>query len=372
MTVMERNRWVVERARGLGFDLCGVAPAEDFEELARLPEWLEKGFGGEMHYLEDPRRQSPGRVLEGARSLIVCALNYNTKCPYSTEAAARSGSEDAPRGWISRYAWGDDYHVVLGGKLRELLAALREEFVQPFEARAYVDTGPLVERLAARYAGLGWLAKNTCLIHPQLGSWLFLGVIVTTLDLAPTLGTGEGPSPDLCGNCTLCIDACPTDALVEPYVLDARRCISYLTIEYRGVIPVEMREAMGRHIFGCDICQDVCPWNGKARVGALAGFAPREGLFAPELERLAAMTQEEYSAKFRKSAVRRAKWSGLVRNACVALGNAAGHVPPAARERVRVLLRRLACSEVAVIAEHAGWALEKIEKDASGRYPAAS
>ena len=353
--------------------------------MGRLPEWLEKGFAGEMHYLKDPRLQSPGRVLEGARSLVVCGLNYNTALPYSTEVPVQGGLADgAPRGWISRYAWGEDYHAVLGEKLRELLAAMREEFVEPFEARAYVDTGPLVERIAARYAGLGWLAKNTCLIHPQLGSWLFLGVIVTTIDLAPTLAFrsesrlasttnwGEGPLPDLCGNCTLCIDACPTGALVEPYLLDARRCISYLTIEHRGTVPLEMREAIGRHVFGCDICQDVCPWNGKAPTVALPAFLPRESLFAPELEWLAAMTEEEYQAKFRNSAVKRAKWSGLVRNACVALGNAAGGLAPKARARMGVLLTRLASSENAVIAEHAGWALGKLETTASEQHPAAS
>ncbi|NDQ56027.1 MAG: DUF1730 domain-containing protein [Acidipila sp.] len=311
----------------------------------------------------------------------------------------------APRGWISRYAWGEDYHAVLGEKLRVLVGAMHEQFVEPFDARAYVDTGPLVERLAARYAGLGWLGKNTCLIHPQLGSWLFLGVIVTTLDLAPTLASRfitqlgateasgmastdnsastastdnstdtatEGPSPDLCGNCTLCIEACPTGALVEPYLLDARRCISYLTIEHRGTLPLEMREAMGRHVFGCDICQDVCPWNGKAPGSAPVAFLPREALFAPELEWLAAMNQEEYQAKFRNSPVKRAKWSGLVRNACVALGNAAGGLGPAARERVGALLARLASSEDAVIAEHAGWALRKLAKIASEQHPAAS
>ena len=407
-----QSRWVVERARALGFDLCGVAPAEDFEELARLPEWLEKGFAGEMHYLADPRRQSPARVLEGARSLIVCALNYNTPLPYSTDVPSNTGTlacaapsssqvspprtdaraPGAPRGWISRYAWGEDYHAVLGEKLRELVGAMHEEFVEPFDARAYVDTGPLVERLAARYAGLGWLGKNTCLIHPQLGSWLFLGVIVTTLDLAPTLTSKfttqigateasgmtstdpstEGPSPDLCGNCTLCIDACPTGALVEPYLLDARRCISYLTIEHRGPLPLEMREAMGRHVFGCDICQDVCPWNGKAPSHAPAAFLPREALFAPELEWLAAMTQEGYKVKFRNSPVKRAKWSGLVRNACVALGNGAGGLAPAARERAGAVLARLAISKDAVIAEHAGWALRKLEKIASEQHRAAS
>ena len=375
MDVRERSGWVVERARTLGFDLCGIAPVEDFEELARLPEWLAKGYAGEMRYLEDPRRQSPARVLEGARSLIVCALNYNTPPPYSTEFPANSPLAEAPngspgpRGWISRYAWGDDYHEVLGEKLEQLLAAMRAEIVEPFEARAYVDTGPLVERLAARYAGLGWLAKNTCLIHPDLGSWLFLGVIVTTLDLAPTLGPREGPAPDLCGNCTLCIDACPTAALVEPYLLDARRCISYLTIEHRGAIPTDLREGMGRHVFGCDICQDVCPWNRNAPVSPLAAFLPRAtndvDLLAPPLEWLASLSEQEFRAHFRHSPVKRTKWRGLVRNACVALGNAAASVSPATRERITKLLQILIASGDALISDHARWALARVEANPS-------
>ena len=257
---------MVEQARALGFDLCGVASAEDFEELERLPDWLARGYAGEMGYMRDARRRSPGRVLVGARSVIVCGLNYNTPLPYSTEVPLSDAqAPSGPRSWISRYAWGDDYHDVMRSKLEALLAALRQRFAEPFDARAYVDTGPVLERLAAKHAGLGWLAKNTCLIHPQLGSWLFLGVIVTTLELAPSLGAGLAPPPDLCGNCRLCIDACPTGAIVEPYVLDARRCISYLTIELRGPIPLEFREAMGRHAFGCDICQDFAPGTARRR-----------------------------------------------------------------------------------------------------------
>ncbi len=217
-----------------------------------------------MRYLHDARRRSPALAMQSARSVIVCALNYNTAFPSSTEATAPTTEQTGPRGWISRYAWGDDYHDVLGEKLEMLIKPLRLEFPEPFEARAYVDTGPVVERVAAKYAGLGWLAKNTCLINEEMGSWFFLGVIVTTLDLAPSLDHAEPPAPDLCGNCSLCIDACPTGAIVEPYLLDARRCISYLTIELRDSIPLEFREPIGRHVFGCDICQDVCPWNRRA------------------------------------------------------------------------------------------------------------
>src|SRR5208282_2697997 len=228
MTPDEKARWIRERARAAGFDLCGVAPCDAFEELAHLPGWLGRGYSGEMKYLHDPRRADPRLVMQGARSLIVVAVNYNSGHSISTAPPADG---ESPRGWISRYAWGDDYHQVIQEKLKALIDEMRARFPEPFEARAYVDTGPIVERIAAKYAGLGWLAKNTCLINEELGSWLFLGSIVTTLELAASLDAAETPAPDLCGNCTLCIDACPTGALVEPYVLDARRCISYLTIE---------------------------------------------------------------------------------------------------------------------------------------------
>ncbi len=392
---------MVEQARAVGFDLCGVAPVEDFEELGHLPEWLARGYAGEMDYLRDPRRNAPAYVLPGTRSLIVCALNYNTPLPYSTElpagmdvnvnhvAAALAGpgrNPGAPRGWISRYAWGDDYHQVMQARLEALLAAMRESITEPFEARAYVDTGPVIERVAAKYAGLGWLAKNTCLINPHLGSWLFLGVILTTLELEASLGAAQAPPPDLCGNCRLCIEACPTGAIVEPYVLDARRCISYLTIELRGSIPPEFREPMGRMVFGCDICQDVCPWNRAAPVTCLPEFLPRrvkssretqastpasaappantaaaeDSLFAPEIEWLAALSEEEFRDVFRGSAVKRTKWRGLVRNACVALGNSAARPGTAPYARSVALLGRLAGSGDPILAEHARWALNRL------------
>ena len=377
------TEWVVEQAQSLGFTLCGVAPAGEFPELERLPEWLARGYAGHMSYLSDPRRAAPARVLGGARSLIVCALNYNTARPHTAEAAVSNASrstyrqegggrisadspgappEDAPRGWISRYAWGEDYHRVVGERLEKLVAAMQGKFPVPFAARAYVDTGPVVERVAAKHAGLGWLGKNTCLIHPEKGSWMFLGVVVTTLELRPSLGAGQAPQPDLCGQCTLCIDACPTQALVEPYVLDARRCISYLTIEHRGSLPEELRAAMGTHVFGCDICQDVCPFNRKAPVTVLREFEPKPtDLFAPALEWLASLTEEEYRETFRGSAMKRAKYQGLVRNACVALGNSGTGLSPAARSRVRSLLERLSASPDPIISEHAAWALARAD-----------
>ena len=396
MTPAERNLWIYERAHALGFDLCGVisiAAAETIhnraeaalEELTRLPEWLARGYAGEMKYLNDPRRADPSLILEDARSLIVVALNYNTDYPYSTDVQPGAISADAnpggshsnaPRGWISRYAWGDDYHEILGEKLSALVADMRSQFAEPFDARFYVDTGPVIERVAAKYAGLGWLAKNTCLINEQLGSWLFLGVIVTTLELAPSLSGGEPPSPDLCGNCRLCLDACPTQAFPEPYVLDARRCISYLTIELRGSIPEELRANMGRAAIGCDICQDVCPWNRKAPATRLTEFLPRQidasensqqnaengghSLFLPELEWLASLTQEDFGRIFRGSAVKRAKWRGLVRNACVALGNSQVPRQSEAYHRISLLLSRLVDSDDALIAEHARWALQQL------------
>jgi epoxyqueuosine reductase len=375
MDLAARTRWVREQARELGFDLCGVAPADAFAELTNYSDWLERGYAGEMDYLRDARRADPRQVLDGARSLIVVALNYNSAYPYSTEQAAVP-SDDAPRGWISRYAWGDDYHDVLREKLNAIVTRMRAEWLEPFEARSYVDTGPVVERVAAKYAGLGWLAKNTCLINEELGSWLFLGVIVTTLELAPSLGPSESPAADLCGNCRLCLDACPTQAFAAPYVLDARKCISYLTIELRGAIPEELRPEMGNAVIGCDICQDVCPWNRKSPVTSLMAFHARavevksengkvkmenaDTLFAPELEWLAALSQEEFSTIFRGSAIKRAKWRGLVRNVCVALGNSGAAQDSKSRPRLAHLLERLAASSDEIIAEHARWALARL------------
>lgn len=375
MDFAARTRWVCGQARELGFDLCGVAPAEAFEELTHYSDWLERGYAGEMDYLRDARHGNPRAVVVGARSLIVVAMNYNSAQPYSTEQAGVP-SDDAPHGWISRYAWGNDYHEVLREKLNLLVARMRAEWPEPFEARAYVDTGPVVERVAAKYAGLGWLAKNTCLINEEMGSWLFLGVIVTTLELAPSLAPNEPPAPDLCGNCRSCLDACPTQAFAAPYVLDARKCISYLTIELRGAIPEELRPQMGNAAIGCDICQDVCPWNRKSPVMQLAAFQPRAvgakrengkakkengaTLFAPALEWLAALSQEEFSRIFHGSAIKRAKWRGLVRNACVALGNSSEARESNSRERVTALLECLGASPDEIIAEHARWALARL------------
>ena len=389
---------LVEHARSIGFELCGVAPAEEFEELRRLPEWLERGYAGEMRYLHDARRASAENVLPGTRSVIVCALNYNAVEPYSMNADAIAATIDqiidedeadasAPRGWISRYAWGDDYHDVMKRKLEELLAWMHAEFGDAFQARSYVDTGPVLERVAAKYAGLGWLAKNTCLINQQLGSWLFLGVILTDLELTPSLPRGAPPPADMCGSCRRCIDACPTEAIVAPYVLDARRCIAYLTIELRGPIPQEFRSAMGHMVFGCDICQDVCPWNRKAPATQIAEFLPRritanssatspnqdsapgekthDSLFAPALDWLVSLDEEEFRKVFRGSSVKRTKWRGLIRNACVALGNSRITPENPAYSPIIRRLERLAAGDDALIAEHAQWALERLRHESS-------
>lgn len=365
MNSAEDTAWVAERAKAVGFSLCGVAPLERFPEYAAFEEWLKRGYGGTMGYLADPKRREPAKVLEGAKSVIVCALNYNTAHPYSSEAAA-SEPDGGAHGWISRYAWGRDYHEVLWERLNALADVLRDRFPEPQEFRAYADTGPVAERLFAKYAGLGWLGKNTLLLNEKLGSWFFLGVIFTTLELSPSLARDEMPPADLCGNCRQCLDACPTGAFVEPYLMDARRCISYLTIELKGSVPEEYREAIGNNVYGCDICQEVCPYNRDAPTTSVPDFEPRkfqagESLLEPRLEWLANMNEEEFREKFRGSAIKRTKWSGLVRNACIALGNAKPQRGSEEHLRTVELLRRLEQSPETKIAESARWALSRIE-----------
>jgi epoxyqueuosine reductase len=334
-----------------GFDLCGIAPATDAAELEYFPEWIASGYAGEMKYMEARtkhgalKRASLAQTAPWARSVIVCAINYNTDQPYSTEI------EDKSRGWISRYAWGrEDYHAAVMRRLRHVEGALRgaaQESGHEIITRCYVDTGPLVERVFAKYAGVGWIGKNTCIINQKKGSWLFLGVILASLELQPDL-----PAPDRCGTCTRCIDACPTNALVAPYQLDSNKCISYLTIEKRGSISEELRAPMGRHIFGCDICQDVCPWNRKAPVTTAAEFAPRPDLVNPASDWLAEMTAEQFRETFRGSPVRRAKYAGLRRNAAIAMGNSFD-------QKFLPVLERLVKDEDDSIAESAKWAMRQ-------------
>jgi epoxyqueuosine reductase len=313
---------VVKRAADeAGFDLTGVAPATDSDEHKHFPEWIAAGHAGEMKYLEarddcgDLKRASLARVAPWARSVVVCAINYNTEHPYSTQL------KEPERGWISRYAWSrEDYHDGVLRRLKQVEAALHhalpEELESPLTTRSYVDTGPIVERVYARYAGVGWIGKNTCIINQKKGSWLFLGVILTSLELAPDI-----PAADRCGTCTRCIEACPTDALLGPHQLDSNKCIAYLTIEKRGSIPDDLRAGMGRHVFGCDICQDVCPWNRKAPASSAVEFQPRPSLVNPALAWLAEMSAEEFREAFRGSPIRRTKRSGLRRNVAIAMGN---------------------------------------------------
>jgi epoxyqueuosine reductase len=341
---------VKQAACDAGFELAGVAPVHEFDELDRFREWIAAGHAGEMKYLEardeagSLKRASLRATLPWVRSVIVCAINYNTAHPYSTQAS------DPERGWIARYAWGQqDYHDAVLGRLRAVESKLRDAVAgAALQTRCYVDTGPLVERVYAKYAGIGWIGKNTCIINQKLGSWIFLGVILTSIELQPDL-----PAPDRCGTCTRCIDACPTDALVAPYQLDSNRCISYLTIERRGAIAEDMRAQMGHEVYGCDICQDVCPWNRKAPATSAVEFQPREGLVHPALDWLAAISAEEFRAKFRGSAVRRAKRSGLRRNAVIAMGNSGD-------QGFQPLLEKLKTDEDPVVAESAEWAAKRL------------
>src|ERR1700686_4951260 len=340
-------------AADAGFDLAGIAPVrtEDLPELNAFVEWVEAGRAGEMKSLEtrtetgELRRASATNAAPWVRSMVVCALNYSADKPYSVEAA------DPPRGWISRYAWGSqDYHDALLPRLRQVEAVIQQHAAERghgVETRSYVDTGPILERVYARHAGIGWIGKNTCIIHQKLGSWLFLGVILTSLELP-----ADTAAPDRCGSCTRCIDACPTQAIVAPGKLDARLCIAYLTIEKRGTVPAELRTAMGHHIFGCDICQDVCPWNRRAPVTPVPNFQPRRrdelSLFAPELEWLISLSEEEFRAMFRGSPVKRTKWRGLVRNACIAIGNSGLRPGEPRYEEFCARLSKLAASDAPI------------------------
>ena len=334
-----------ELAKQCGFELAGVARAEPLEDRRHYQEWVAAGFAGEMRYLTDHRaaiREDPRQLLPSARSVICVGKLYNTPWPYSTRF------NDHERAWISRYAWGEDYHLVLRRGLARLETLLRERSVD-FDARICVDTAPLLERSYARQAGLGWIGKNTCLINEPRGSWFFLGALLVSLELE-----SDTPPPDRCGSCTRCIDACPTAALVPGpcgSVLDSRRCISYLTIELRGPVPEQHRAGNGTHVFGCDICQDVCPWNRREPMTAEPQFQPRD--FAPPLEKLAALTAEEFRAMFDGTPVTRARYSGFLRNVAIAMGNQK-------REQFREPLGRLAASDDPLVATHARWALDQL------------
>ena len=338
---------IKEKASQLGFDVCGLAPAGAFPELSFLRDWLDRGYAGDMAYLARTAaaRADVRRVLPGARSVIVTGTVYNTDRPYSTERTDREAA------LIARYAWGDDYHDVLKARLEALVAWMREASAEPFEARAYVDTGPVQERVYAQYAGLGWIGKNTCLINPALGSWLFLSEVICTLPLET-----DAPALDGCGSCTLCLEACPTGAFAAPHVLDATRCLSYLTIETRGAIPEAYREAVGNHVYGCDVCQDVCPYNQQAVRSADRAWQPRAGLDLPRLVELWQRPDDELGRGLQGSAMTRAKLAGLRRNLAVAIGNSGDADAIAA---LAVPDERRPSADLPLVEEHIRWAVTK-------------
>lgn len=352
-----------ERIRALGeafgFDAVGFARAEPTDRTRFLRTWLDRGYGGAMHYLarRAEERMDPRRVLEGARSLIVVAL---------ATPNGPSGPLDTPaNGRIARYAGGDDYHDVLLDRLRALEDSLPALAGGAVRSKSYVDTGPIAEKAAAEAAGLGWIAKNTCLIHPELGSHLMLGVIVCDLELQ-----ADEPVADHCGSCRACLDACPTNAFPDPYVLDATRCLAYTTIELRGPIPEPLRAAQGDRVFGCDECQTVCPWN-RSRprqpladpLGLRARLAPRRAWQAPLLVWILTLDAAGFAEASRGTALRRPRREGLLRNALVAAGNAGRAADASLREAVA----RFAEDADPVLREHARWALERLARD-----PAAS
>ena len=344
-------------ARALGFDLVGIAAAEPTPQTRFVREWAQRGLGGpaggpldyvlrRLHEREDPRR-----VLPGARSVVAVGLLYGGGSePEDNDSSAR----------VARYARGDDYHELMEDRLRALASALEAWFGQPLPVRTYVDTGPVQERAFAAEAGLGWVGKNTMLVHPSLGSYIFLGVLLTPLPMLR-----DEPEPDHCGSCRACLDACPTDAFVAPHVLDATRCLSYATIEDPGPIPQALRERQGSWLFGCDVCQDVCPFNQRNErrangplsdpLGLRARLEPREEWQRPSLAWVLDLDEDAWQEATRRSPLRRAKRQGLLRNALVAAGNS-GDVS------LRPHLERHANGSDPVLVEHARWALERLGK----------
>lgn len=334
-----------ELARETGFELCGVAGPDVIEDFERYERWLGAGYQAGMTYLEGWRREvraDARRLLPGVRSVICVGKLYQTPYPLSVEM------EEAERGWISRYAWGEDYHGVMKAGLRELAGAMEREWGR-FRWKACVDTSAVLERSYARQAGLGWIGKNTCLIHEGQGSWFFLGELLTDLELAP-----DQVAAERCGSCARCIEACPTEAIVplgDWWAVDSGRCISYVTIEHRGPVDGGIEEGMGRHVFGCDICQDVCPWNRRAPVTEDARFAPGE--VGVDLGAMGEMSEEGFERRFGGTPVSRAGYAGFLRNVAVAMGNSG-------RQEFRVALEGLARREDQEVAEAARRALERL------------
>jgi epoxyqueuosine reductase len=315
MSPEETTHLIKDLARDIGFDRCGIARARPIGREDYLRAWLGAGRAGSMAYLHRrlEQRIDPRRLLDGAQSIIVVALLYHQPCPEAPTVPASSSR----RGRVAMYAWGDDYHKIVKNKLLTLADRLRERLPQPFQARACVDTAPLLEREVAAAAGIGWIGKNTLVLNQELGSYFFLGTLVTTLGLAP-----DQPLDDHCGTCTRCLEACPTSAFPAPYQMDASRCISYFTIEHRGEIPGEFHEPIGEWIFGCDICQEVCPYNRHAPYTKEARFVVRPPGPRPDLREILQWTEDDYRSNLRSSALKRAKLDMLHRNAVIALRSA--------------------------------------------------
>ena len=336
MSPEQRTARVKQLAADFGFDRAAIAPAEPIARAAFVQQWLDRGYAGQMHYLDRADRTDPRHLLPGLRSIVVLASNYHHPPPPELPSAG-------PRGRVAMYAWGDDYHTVIKKKLWSLIDALRDALDEPFDARPCVDTAPIIERELAAAAGLGWIGKNTMVLHADLGSYFFLSEILTTLELAP-----DAPTIDRCGSCRRCLDACPTDAFVKPYVMDASRCIAYLTIELRDEIPEPLREPMGDWVFGCDVCQDVCPYNRRAPETTEPHFAPRDSTPRPPLRELVIAADEQLRPLRRKSAISRAKPAMLRRNAAIALGNTGDHTDAHRLE------------QAAATDPHARWAADKL------------
>jgi epoxyqueuosine reductase len=337
---------IKQRAHALGFELAGIAPATEADGFERLREWLERGFAGAMGYMHRhvEARQHPSSILWDVRSVIMVGMNHGRQEPGNND------QESGVRGQVARYAQGEDYHDVLRKRLQELLAWTQGE-VPGCRGRGVVDTAPLLERDFARRAGLGWFGKNTMLLNKRLGSYFLLGALLVDLDLQ----SDAVHESSHCGTCTACLDACPTEAFVGPGWLDSRRCISYLTIELRGPIPSELRAPMGDWVFGCDVCQEVCPWNRKAPPGREPGLQPRADLAAINAAELLNIGPEEFRLRFRDTALMRSQRRGLLRNAAIVLGNrgGAGDLPA---------LRRALSDPEALIREAAEWAIGEIER----------
>ena len=334
---------IKEEAQRLGFALVGISPVKLPPHEESFARWLRDGLAGELDYMKrtEALRRDPQKLVPWAASVISVGMNYYT-------SFARPEPSTEPQGWISRYAWGDDYHDLMKGKLEALLERIRQLHPAPLQGRAFVDSGPVLERDLAGVAGLGWIGKNTHLISPKKGSWFFLGELFLDLPLAY-----DRPMRDRCGRCELCLKACPTGAFIGPYVLDARRCISYLTIELKGWMPRHLRPLIGNHVFGCDICQEVCPYNVKSEASAESAYQPRGGLHAPQLIPLLSLDQNEFRRRFGGSPILRAKRRGFLRNVAVALGNTKS------REAIPALIRALDDDEP-LVRGHVAWALGQI------------